>query len=147
MDEERDYGSHLPVLKALLAQHQPKQILELGAGLHSTPAFLSRPEVVRVVSVEPDREWRQIVSQACQDERLVLRPTLDVDPKDFDLVFIDDGVNLNQRLETINRVLQPDHPLTVIHDADVPEYLTAIEGLAMNHKIVDTDPPTAVVWS
>ena len=146
MDEERDYGSHLPVLIALLAQHQPKQILELGSGLNSTPAFLSRPEVVRVVSVEPDREWRQIVSEACQDSRLVLRPTLDVDPADFDLVFIDDGTNLNHRLETINRVLQPDHPLTVIHDADVPEYLTAIRKLAMNHKVVDTDPPTAVCW-
>ena len=146
MDEERDYGSHLPVLKALLAQHQPKLILELGSGLNSTPAFLSRPEVVRVVSVEPDREWRQIVSEACQDERLVLRPELDVDPSDFDLVFIDDGTNLNHRLETINRVLQPDHPLTVIHDADVPEYLAAIRKAAMNYKIVNTDPPTAVCW-
>lgn len=144
--DERDYGSHLPVLRTLLAQHQPKQVLEFGAGLHSTPAFLSRSELVRLVSVEPDREWRQIVATECRDTRLVLRTELDVEPTDFDLVFIDDGTNLNHRLQTIRRVLGPNHPLTVIHDADVPEYLTAIEELAMHYKVVPTDPSTAVCW-
>ena len=42
---------------------------------------------------------------------------------------------------------RPDHPITVIHDADVPEYAAAIKELAIYHTIVATDPATAVVWS
>ncbi len=146
MDEERDYGSHVPVLKAILAQDKPKTVLEFGAGLFSTPLFLERPELVRLVSIETDTGWRDLMRRKCEDPRLVIREELDVDPRDFDLVFIDNGSNLNQRLQTIVLVLQDDHPLTVIHDADIPEYQAAIRKSAMNHAIIDTDPPTAVCW-
>jgi hypothetical protein len=138
----------VPVLRALLAQIQPHNVLEYGAGLFSTPEFLRRDELVRVISVEPDPAWRSKVGSACDDKRLVLRPICTVDPAFFDFIFIDNGENIEDRLAVIRYVLdRPDHPVTVIHDADVPEYAAAIKELAIYHTIFATDPPTAVVWS
>ena len=148
VDDQRDYGSHLPVLRALLAQIQPHNVLEYGAGLFSTPEFLRRDELVRVISVEPDEAWRSKVAKACSDPRLVLRPEIHVDPAFFDFIFIDNGECAADRLEVIRHVLsRPEHPITVVHDADVAEYAAAIKELAIYHTIVATDPPTAVVWS
>ena len=39
------------------------------------------------------------------------------------------------------------HPPVVIHDAEVLDYATAIDELAINYSIFPTDPDTAVVWS
>jgi hypothetical protein len=144
---DRDYASHLPVLKAILGSVRPGCVLEFGAGLHSTPAFLERKDLTRVVSVEPDAKWRRKVALYCDDDRLVLRPDKNVVPECFDLVFIDDGQEVADREQTIRFVLgRRFHPPTVIHDADVPEYLQAIEELAINYSIFPTDPATAVVW-
>lgn len=143
----RDYGSHVPVLRAIIGSVQPTCVLEFGCGLHSTPLFLESPRLSRIVSVEPDPEWRQKVALHCDDDRLVLRPDRQVVPECFDLVFIDDGQQVAEREETIRLVLgRRNHPPVVIHDADVPEYLAAIEELAINYSIFPTDPPTAVVW-
>jgi hypothetical protein len=147
VDEPRDYGSHLPVLRALLAQLQPHNVLEYGAGLFSTPEFLRRDELVRLISVEPDAAWRSKVAKACKDPRLVLRSELHVDPNFFDLILIDNGECMADRLEVIRYVLSRPHPIVVIHDADVAQYAAAIKELAIYHTTVATDPPTAVVWS
>lgn len=144
---DRDYASHLPVLRTLLAQNRPHNVLELGAGLHSTPEFLRRDELVRLISVEPDPEWRRRVAESCSDPRLVLRSEMpDVAPAFFDLIFIDDGVSIPARVASIRHVLAGEHPLTVIHDADVDAYVAAIKESAIYYTIVRTDPPTAVVW-
>ena len=144
---DRDYGSHLPVLRTLLAQIQPHNVLEFGAGLHSTPEILRRDELVRLISVESDPGWRVKVAEHCSDPRLILRSDLHVTPDFFDLIFIDNGTSIGERLTTIREILAGEHPVTVIHDADVTEYATAIKELAIYHTIVATDPPTAVVWS
>lgn len=145
---DRNYGSHVPILRALLGAIRPKSVLEFGAGFHSTPLFLESPDLTRVVSVESDPDWRRKVAFKCDDQRLVLRPDKNVIPETFDFIFIDDGQTAADRLETIRFVLSKRfHPPTVIHDADVPEYLQAIEELAINYSIFPTDPETAVVWS
>lgn len=146
MSDERDYASHRPVLRAILAQDKPRTVLEFGAGIHSTPLFLERPEVTRLVSIEPDAGWRGVVRKKCDDPRLSLRHSLDVDPASFDLVFIDNGRSVAERVQTIETVLRPGHPVTVIHDMDERDYLTAVEKLAANFRVVATDPPTAVAW-
>ena len=143
---DRDYGSHLPVLRTLLAQIQPHNVLEFGAGLHSTPEILRRDEVVRLVSIEPDPGWRRRVAEHCGDRRLVLRADLRYPIGFFDLIFIDNGTSVGERVATIRQVLAAEHPVTVIHDADVPEYIAAIKESAIYYTIVTTDPPTAVVW-
>ena len=127
---------------------RPKTVLEFGAGLHSTPLFLEDPNLSRIVSVERDPDWRKKVALHCNDPRLVLRPDKNVIPETFDFIFIDDGQDCEEREGTIRFVLSKRfHPPTVIHDADVPEYLQAIEELAINYSIFPTDPETAVVWS
>lgn len=138
------YASHLPVLRSLLAVLRPSRILEFGAGLHSTPLFVRSG--AKVVSIEPDPEWRQRVALACESPNLALRPTSAVIPADFDLVFIDNGVSIPERISAIRFVLTQPHPVTAIHDAEVPEYATAIEELAIKHETLKTDPDTCVVW-
>ena len=140
------YASHLPILRSVLALIKPEKVLEFGAGFHSTPCFLERPELKRLISVEADPGWRKQVAEHCADDRLVLRPDKRVVPAAFDLIFIDDGQNATERLDTIRFVLSQTHPPVVIHDAEVPQYATAIKELATMHSIYPTKPETAVVW-
>ncbi len=140
------YASHLPILRSLLTAIRPERVLEYGAGLYSTPAFLERPELRRLVSIEADPGWRKKVALHCDDERLALRPEPTADPSDFDFVFIDDGENATERETTIRAVLSGAHPVTVIHDAEVPEYLAAIHELSSVYSIYPTLPETCVVW-
>lgn len=139
------YASHLPVLRRLLGIHKPERVLEYGAGLHSTPLFAAYPTVEKVVSVEPDPEWRQIVALEVADPRLTLRPDANVMPSAFDFVFIDCGMCIADRVPVIRAVLASKHPLVVIHDAEVPAYADAIEELATMFKIHPTAPDTAVI--
>lgn len=147
MAEPDPYASHLPILRSVLRTVRPTKVLEFGAGLHSTPCFLERPELTRIVSVEPDPDWRRKVAFHCDDERLVLRRDYNVLPATFDLILIDDGIEATRREGTIRFVLSQPHPPTVIHDAEVPMYAAAIEELAINYTIHPTQPDTAVVWS
>lgn len=141
------YASHLPILRRAIYGQRPRKILEYGAGLHSTPLFLRDPAVERVLSIEPDPEWRRKVAEHCSDSRLILRAEPDANPVDFDLVFIDNGQNALERLETIRSVLSRAHPPVVIHDAEEIVYAAAIKELAAMYAIYPTDPDTAMVWS
>ena len=51
------FGSHIPILIGLGIFIKPKNVLELGAGLSSTPVFLNKscyPDLKRFTSVEND---------------------------------------------------------------------------------------------
>ena len=139
------YASHLSVLQAVLDQYLPKRVLELGAGQYSTPAFLAHPAVEEVVSIEPDKEWRERVKAEFADEKLTVLAQLRRKPQDFDLVFIDNGTTEKQRLAAIKKVLSAPHPVVVIHDADVPAYNQAIADLADEFSILPPNPHTAVI--
>lgn len=143
MDDPR-YATHLPVLRSVLNTVQPERILEFGAGLHSTPLFCKSG--ASVLSIEPDPEWRAKVAKECDTPKLVLRPSGEPTPADYDLIFIDDGEEAKDRLKTIRFVLSQPHPPVVIHDAEVPEYRRAIEELAISRTIFETAPDTCVVW-
>lgn len=138
-----DYASHLPVLRAMAKQLSLKQVLEFGAGLHSTPFFLSLKGLKRLVSVEDDPEWFDRIAEEFDDKRLELTRSFALDgiqAADFDLVFVDDGQDAAQRVKTLCWVLNQPHPPVVVHDAAVPEYAAVISELA-------DAPATAVVWS
>lgn len=141
------YASHLPTLKFVLALVKPRLVLELGAGLYSTKAFLDCPSVERVRSIETDREWAKRV----QDERLTMRVVDDTVAElphnlmDYDLVFIDNADNPADRERAIRAVLGREHPVTVIHDAEV--YAAAITEGAANFMVFNSlVPNTAVCW-
>ena len=141
-----DYGSHLPILKAVLRSTNPKRVLEYGAGEHSTSALLAHPGVETVVSYEPDDEWKtKIRAEHKGETRLRFTKSKDHCPVNFDLIFIDDSEDANGRIETIEHVLSQPHPTVVIHDADLPRYLDAIGRLSDDFSVFPTDPDTAVV--
>jgi predicted O-methyltransferase YrrM len=147
-DVER-YASHLPVLEKVCEQHDVRHVLEVGCGHHSTPFFLSLPNLERLVSLETNDEWSGPIRDAYPDDRLELLLVDDaVDAlerlilTDFDLVFIDNGDTAAERLEVIRHVLGRTHPIVVVHDAEVPEYRDAIEN--HTHIIVGV-PWTAVI--
>jgi len=142
-----EYASHLPILKSLSRLLPMTRVLEFGAGFHSTPFFLGLPNLERLVSVETDREWHTRIAGAHDDERLQLRKKRPPDIGRFDLIFIDDGTEAVHREATIRWVLSRPHPPVVIHDAEVPQYLSAIDQLAENHVTFHKYTPwTALAW-
>jgi predicted O-methyltransferase YrrM len=140
--ERNPYSSHLQVLTAMLNTHKPKRVLEYGSGEYSTPLFLSRPHVEALTVVESDFEWRRKLPE---DDRMTVLVEGFANPRNYDLVFIDDGVNADQRCRTIRDVLSRPHPVVVIHDADVPAYRALIDELADDVLIYNTSPDTAVI--
>ncbi len=133
----------------VLALAKPKRVLELGVGKYSTPEFLGCPSLERLVSLETDKDW----ARQFQDERLTLRlveDTADAIPTtlhNYDLVFIDNADNAPDRERAIRTVLRREHPVTVIHDAEVPLYFEAIADMAENYIIFNNRLPcTAVCW-
>jgi hypothetical protein len=141
-----DYGSHLPVLEAVVGLIKPRSVLELGGGLHSTPFFLSQP-LERLVSVETDPKWRRRIADL-GDSRLRVHTNLDYLKRDslagFDLIFIDDGTCAEDRESSIRWVLGQKRPPTIIHDAEV--YDTVIDEFTSDYAVIPTNPDTAVVW-
>jgi hypothetical protein len=59
-----EYGTHLPVLKAVVEVFQPRGVLELGAGKFSTPLFYRH--VKKVITVETDETWIHEVGKLVQ---------------------------------------------------------------------------------
>jgi predicted O-methyltransferase YrrM len=149
---ERDpYATHLQVLNAVLNTYKPKRVLEYGGGLHSTHLFLTRPNLESLVTVEPNPEWRSRLESIYPDERLTITASSKLSPTNFDLIFIDNGQDGEQplgaeRRATIRSVLSRRHPIVVVHDAQVPEYATAIEEFSVDYDVYRTDPDTAVIF-
>lgn len=139
-----DYGSHLPVLKAVTGLLRPKRVLELGAGLHSTPFFLGQP-IEKLVSVETDEEWLTRIFKEFPDPKLCLQHDYEhLKLNTFDLIFIDDGKSAAEREFSITWVLEQKHPPTIVHDAEV--YATLLDELVPEHAVIPTNPATAVCW-
>jgi len=150
MDDPGGFGSHLPTLRFLLAVLKPRRVLEIGAGLYSTPEFLEHICVTALDSVEEDAEWRARVKEANPDDRLHLFERL---PKQrdltrYDLIFVDNASTVEGRVAAIKMVLSQPHPVTVLHDSEYPDYHQVIEELAEGRYISVADPQhsTAICW-
>src|SRR5262245_52614811 len=50
-----EYGTHLPVSRAIIEVFRPRGVLELGAGKFSTPLFYHSVE--KLVTIETDAKW------------------------------------------------------------------------------------------
>lgn len=147
------YATHLPVIRMVLALMKPKRILELGAGVYSTKAFLDCPSLTRLTSLETDEEWMDRLKDEVADERLTLRlveDTCEALPESlriYDLVFIDNADNPVDRERAIRAVLGREHPVVIVHDAENLWYRHAINELADCYMLFDAEVPnTAVVW-
>jgi len=144
-----DYGSHLPTLATAHRLRGPwHQALEFGSGDYSTSWFLELEELQLLVSVEADPDWRSRWQRRGDARHHVLERR--VTPAGFDVVLIDDGRSdghpdgMQTRLETIHFVMPRRTGLVLVHDANVPEYVEALDQYDP-FQIVHTDPPTAVI--
>lgn len=146
------YSSHLRILRMVLALVQPERVLELGAGQYSTPEFLKCESVEHLTSLESDPEWATQMTHAIEDDRLNLQLVEDLPAAvpsltGYDLVFVDNGQSVHERVAGIRAVLERPHPVTVIHDAEVPDYRLMISQLAEDYMVFDhPQHQTAVCW-
>ncbi|MEI2777015.1 MAG: hypothetical protein V9G19_13805 [Tetrasphaera sp.] len=153
------FATHLPVLMAVAAAQPVRDILELGSGVLSTPAFLDRsffPDVERLVSHEDDPAWFTDVKSAVggdpRCELVLLGKVRDSVPDDlsaFDLVFIDDSQRVTERSQTIRSVAsRRPRGIVVIHDFEQRFYGRAARG-AFDHvrRVKTFTPQTGVCWN
>lgn len=132
------WSTHLPLLRTL--GPGIRSVLELGAGVYSTPVFLDQalyPDVVRVDSVEHDREWAERVLAACPDPRLALyvvpEPIEDflvlLPLDEYDLILVDNSDKAERRVATIQWIARhANRQLVVLHDLERDDYREAAGG-------------------
>jgi len=149
------FATHLPVLRALGRALNARCVLEFGAGLYSTPEFLTLsrfPALEMLVSIERDEGWRdRIVELVGSDPRVVMPrpfPIYHESLAAYDLILIDDGQDPEDRVETIEAVVEACPPgVVVIHDFETRQYQQAADGF--EHCVVfdQHTPWTAVCWN
>lgn len=161
-EAEELFASHLPVLAGLARLIPVRRVLELGAGHHSTPAFLDRGafrnlETLR--SVEDDPVWVEKMSGMVRDDPrvdlvTVAKPMSDAVTRlqvgTYDLVFIDDSTGQEERVKTIRKVANESAAsasLLVIHDYEWELYQEAATKFRRRFKFTALVPNTGVVWN
>jgi len=156
-----DYATHLPVLIGLARLLSFRHILEFGAGMFSTPAFLDRsifPSVESVDTFETEGEWAERVrSLFGEDKRLRLHRVEGTMAAAVDqvrvlpdtLIFVDDSDNAEARSATIARValMELGDSIVVIHDFEVSAYRRAASGFKHQFRFRSVNPNVGVLWN
>ncbi len=152
-----DYASHMIILAALgyTVGHSRKitHVLELGCGLYSTPQWFNRmtwPHIKSVVSYEDNPIWRRHVRFVIRDPRFTLTDIWPSSINTADIILIDNGQDEIDRLGAIGYVTQAQNVtgMVILHDANEPQYMAAIEP-HFDHCIIYTGayPHTALLWN
>lgn len=152
------YATHLPILQTLGKLFSINRVLELGAGHYSTPVFLDRqyyPDLKLLVSFESDLGWRDAVSEMITDHRGIVLYSEDMaatirrlhDLDEYQLIFIDNGATVSQRVEAIEAVIdRKPNGLLVIHDWDNEAYRNAAMQNTLYHWItIDKEYPSTAI--
>lgn len=125
------YASHLPMLTALGAWLPVRRALELGGGRYSTLTLLDRaryPHLEKLVTVETDAGWREWLRANVDDARWELADSIPPWIGEYDLVFIDDGHSLDERVASIEAVSAAwPCAAVVIHDFEQTAYQRAAD--------------------
>lgn len=158
------YATSIPVLVGLARLRPIRQVVEFGAGLHSTFAFLNRrifPDLVSLKSFEDDNQWIDTIKASLPaDARHELVYVdgamsgavagLSLDP--YDLIFVDDSLTAQARTATINAIADrfSGPGLVAIHDFEVRDYRRTVKERARAFKTVFNfsalNPNTGVAW-
>jgi hypothetical protein len=56
-----DWKTHQPLIRAAMELYKPKFVLELGIGIHSTPVFLEYK--TKWQGIENDKEWMDLIKE------------------------------------------------------------------------------------
>jgi len=145
-----DHATHLPILIGLGLKISIIRVLELGAGSYSTPLFVNRdvfPDLVELVSVEHDPEWRERIRGGEGNGRIVLTDTPPTDRSRFHLIFVDsaDAASRTAILRLL-RESESQPALIVVHDSENEWYHEEIEKFPKRHHFVAFNPETSVIW-
>lgn len=146
------YATHLPILQAISQHLTIRRVLEFGIGHYSTAAFMNRgtyPDLAELVSVETNPRWCKWAFEAfygdCRHEIFMHLP--DCDLSGFDLIFIDDGMSVDERATTIQMVSDArPQALVVIHDFEQLVYQSAAV-FDYRRTFTGSVPWTAVLWN
>ena len=155
------YATHLHVLQAIGMLFSPATILELGSGVYSTPLFCNKDifaGVKRLEVYENNKKWHTDVLKSLPKRRVVnftlyensiVDELRSLDLNEFQLIFIDNGVSLEERAATIKEIAMQklEEPLIVIHDFEHVAYQWAADQ--WEHLLVHVKryPQTAVLWN
>ena len=156
---ENPYATHIPVLIGLGAIRPVRRVLEFGCGHYSTQTFLKRaafPELAELQSVENDSRWAETMREAVLDDArwnvtvvsgAMCDAVANFDLEAFDLIFVDDSTNAEERAATIRALAsrRPLHPWLVIHDYEVEEYRRASAGFKERFTFKAYNPHTGLV--
>lgn len=153
--EMAGYGTHVPILAAVVAATPHAPILELGCGAFSTRLlhFMCRAQGNRVlVTAESDDDWGKIAEElsggAHRWERVkdwaTYQPWSPATP--YSVVFVDQAP-MSARPAFIRK--WKDHPLFlgatwVVHDAQSPELAQSLVGFRYRDTREDSGTWTAV---
>ena len=130
LDEEKikrkaeRYRSHLPVLRMIIKEYNPLNIIEIGMGDNSTKFFLD-VDFENLISVETDKEWiDRCDKEFGKKENHTVYHCKDDKPEsfirdEFDLGFVD-GRPANKRGVCVNALIGKSD-IIVFHDSE-PEF-------------------------
>jgi hypothetical protein len=146
-------GSHIPVLADL--RPRPKYVVEYGAGMQSTRAFLDRdyfPDLTRLVTLETSREYfAMLLNHIPPDPRWDMSLLTEENihqftdhARDADLVLIDNHPQ-GPRIKVLCAVLASDpQGVVAMHDADNAAYQDILYELPPD-RVFTPDAPDLLV--
>jgi hypothetical protein len=155
------YSSHLPVLIGLASLLRIDNVLEFGAGVHSTPLFINKSfftTIQEVHTYENDAAWGARVQELIGADPKLHMHWVESEmeaaarvscPNQFDLIFIDDSVDVIARSATIRAIaaLQPTRAIVVIHDFEVDAYRRASASFDHRFRFRSVNPNVGVLWN
>lgn len=155
-----DYATHLPILVGLGRSVTVRSVLELGCGKYSTLTFLNRdvfPDLQLLHSYETDPVWAATIRASTDtDSRstlnlvdgLIADSLAHTNLEDYDLIFVDDSENADDRTKTIRRLVErrPRQPIIVLHDFEVPVYAKMAKSFRHRYPFRVFNPETGILW-
>jgi predicted O-methyltransferase YrrM len=154
------YATHKPVLIAIANIFGCENILELGSGCNSTTIWDNRycfPNIRSVTSLEDSQEWFDQVKFKIKSDSIVNLQLVDSVPEsagkinidNFDMIFIDDSVNLKDRALSIKNIVNRCNreAIIVIHDFENKKYQGSIRAPWQFVEFSHTLPMTGVAFT
>lgn len=133
------YGSHIPILISIMNNFNIRSVLETGSGLNSTMIFLEKYNGIEILhSVENDFSWfKKMRNITSSFSNYKLTHTLAIDNylsvflsnNLYDLIFIDDSCDYEDRIRTIEICLSKEFDTYIIHDYDYKPYRLKVESM------------------
>jgi predicted O-methyltransferase YrrM len=158
--EALSFATHIAVLTGLARINKIETVLELGCGRLSTLTFTNPeafPHLKNLRTVENDAQWaKQIRPQVAADSRVefveyegrIGSAIREMNLEKFDLIFIDDSMDADQRASTIVQVSEkPGGAIVVMHDFENIIYRRASRRFENVYRFTALNPNTGVAWA